>query len=186
MTNDQKVKESTPAVPEVQGIDTAINGISSVKERLTTAILNAGRTEAELTKYRADLSAMPSGLNKAFLVEHQAELEAKIATDSRKAVSEALKEVQMHISTVQNLASQIQAKHGMPVVTTKRADRGNGLGNITASNMDKYRSLLIERGYTDVSVNMLDDSYHREITGKSPSGVVRVSRYTSNIDREWY
>lgn len=187
MTNDQKpTSPATPTIPEVTGIGTAVKQIEAVSPRLSAAIAAASSTEAELNAFRVRITGMKEGMEKSFLVEHQAELEAKITDNSRKAVSDAIKELQMHMGTIATLAQQVQAKHGLPVVTVKRADKGTGLGNITSGNMDRLKALLTERGFSNIQVTMLDDSYHREISALSPTGVPHTGRYTSNIERQWY
>jgi hypothetical protein len=185
MSNDNKPKTDVlptiPAVPEVQGIDTAITGIQATESRLTAAIHAAGKVEADLATFRTAMTAKPAGIEKEFLTAHQAELEAQITGASRKAVSDALKEVQMHMTTISTLAQQIQSKHGLPVSTVKHADRGTGRGDITAGNMDALREMLQSRGI-NVQFELQDDNKHYHAYDPV-SG--RKSKYASNVRSDW-
>jgi hypothetical protein len=191
MSNTEKIPTTTtPPIPEIVGIDTSLTGIESAKNRLQSAIIAAVGNEKELEEFRKYVVAMPEKtapekLQKAFTVLHQAELEAQIADNSKKAVSDALSEVLMHIDTVKNLADQIQAKHGKPVPTVKESDKKpRDFGNITSSNMDNIRNILTDRGYSNVQFLLLEDSKHYEVTADK-AGQHRHNRYTSNVTREW-
>jgi len=177
MATQEKVE--VPPAQELVGITTALTGIESVKARLEGAIKASTATDAQLTKFRAELNAMPSGLMKSHIVAHQAELEAEIADASRKAVNDAVKEVFMHMSTVNTLAGQIKGKYGKPEVTVKRNDKGN-YGNITDGNKASLEAELRARGFNPVFA-MLDDGIHYSV-----SDGTRHSKYTSNVLRDWY
>jgi len=185
MSNNSKtetvVQPTIPAVPEVQGIDTAITGIQATESRLTAAIHAAGKMESDLAAFRAQMAAKPAGIEKDFLTAHQAELEAQITGASRKAVSDALKEVQMHLGTIQTLAQQIQAKHGLPPVTVKHSDRGAGRGDITAGNMDALRELLAGRGI-NVQFELQDDNKHYHAVNLNTN---QRTKYASNVRSDW-
>jgi hypothetical protein len=183
MSKDQTVQAvpATPTIPEVTGISTAVDQIHAVEARLITAISAASQTEKELEAFRKSMNDMKDGIQKSFLVAHQAELEAQIADASRKAVSDALNEVRTHVATVQTLAAQIQAKHGKPVVTVKHADRGTGRGDITSGNMDALRELLQSRGIS-VQFELQEDGKHYYAVDPA-SG--RKSKYASNVRSDW-
>jgi hypothetical protein len=182
MSNQEKqTAPQSPPIPEIVGIGTAIDQISAVAPRLTAAIQAEAKTESELTTFRTQMNAMPTGIQKDFLVAHQSELEAQITDASRKAVSDALKEVQVHMTTIAQLAATIQGKHGKPVQNVKNSDRGTGHGDITSGNMDALRELLLSRGI-HVQYELQEDGKHYYAVDLA-SG--RKSKYASNVRSDW-
>lgn len=184
MANDKTPTTVLPTIPEVQGIVTATTGIEAIKERLLAAIDASGKAQAELEEFRKHVNAMPEKtavekMQKAFTVEHQAELEAQIADNGRKAVNAALQEVNVHIGAIQTHAMAIRAKYGKQENTVKKADRGTGRGDITTGNMDALRELLTSRGLV-VSFELQDDSKHYTAVSGD-----RRSKYASNVRDDW-
>ena len=177
----EAIPEVLTPIPECVGIQTALTTIESAKARLENAVRAASSTEVELSKFRAELIAMPSGLMKNHIATHQAELEAEITEGSKKAVSEAIKEVLTHVQTVNTLAAQLNGKYGKPFVTVKMAEKGTGaFGNITDNNKGELSDILKGRGYAPV-FTPLEDGVHYQVS--LPDG--RHNRYTSNVKANW-
>lgn len=175
---------TTPPIPEVVGMETALTGIDAAKVRLTTAINAVLQSEKEVEKFRAELNAMPAGLNKSFLISHQGEIESEHSQNTKRAVSDVLAEVKTHISSVQQLADQIQAKHGKPVETVATRDKKGTGGDITSGNMDNLRAVLNDRGFAGIE-------FHLQSNGKYEVNAVKANKayhtvYASNVRADWH
>ena len=172
---------------EVIGIETALSQIEKITERLIPAVLTASNAEKDVERFRVELNKKKDDPLFSMLLKAQPELvgklEGDIVNNSRKAVSDILKEVSIQQGTINTLSAQLRAKYGLPEVTVKngdRAPRGSGQGNVTDHNKSRIEALLKGRGFNPAFV-MLDDGIHYEVQ----DGTGRHNRYTSNIERDW-